>query len=475
MRQFKPNTNATALVIGDLILDRYIHGNTSRISPEAPVPVVHVQNVEERPGGAANVALNIQKLGVPTKIVGVTGDDSESRQLETMLEQEDIECHFSRLSDYPTVSKLRVVSQHQQLLRLDFEGEADLVDIETLKTSYLQQISGCDVVIFSDYAKGALQDIESFIKLAKEQGVFTLVDPKGNDFDRYRNADLITPNLKEFESIAGRSGSQLALIEKAINLRAELGLTAILITQGEHGMTLIDENETATHLEAEALEVFDVTGAGDTVIATFSAATASGYKLADAMYFANKAAGRAVARLGAVSVSEQELNEILNPTQTSKEPGLQDLKLELTKRKENGEKVVMTNGCFDIIHAGHVHCLKEAKALGDVLVVAVNEDDSVSALKGKSRPLNSCNDRVAVLAALDSVDYIIRFNESTPEQLIKTLVPDILVKGGDYQITEIAGADFVIAQGGRVELIQLKEGKSTSNLIDKIQSQEESA
>ncbi len=475
MRQFHPDPEATVMVVGDVILDRYVHGNTSRISPEAPVPVVQVNETEERPGGAANVALNIRHLGSKVVLIGVTGNDASADKLFDHLNHLGIQCEFSRQSDFPTITKLRVLSQHQQLLRLDYETDSGGIDAALVSDLFNLHIGSADVILMSDYAKGSLENIESLISIANEGNKFILIDPKGNDFSRYKGAGLLTPNLKEFETVVGKCPSQEILTERGHNLCNELSLKAILVTQGENGMTLIEQDNSSLHLHAEALEVFDVTGAGDTVIATLSAAKASNYDLKDAMFYANKAAGLVVSKLGAASVRHEELNQLLNPSQNNKRPSLQQLTNIVECAQNENEKVVMTNGCFDILHAGHVSYLDTAKKLGDVLVVAVNDDDSVKELKGQDRPLNPLMERLDVLSALEAVDYVIPFSESTPEELIRSVKPDILVKGGDYQVSEIAGSDFVLGNGGKVEIIPLRQGCSTTQLINSIRGGESSA
>ncbi|MDX1519498.1 MAG: bifunctional D-glycero-beta-D-manno-heptose-7-phosphate kinase/D-glycero-beta-D-manno-heptose 1-phosphate adenylyltransferase HldE [Gammaproteobacteria bacterium] len=465
-RKFKPDPKASVLVVGDIMLDRYIYGETRRISPEAPVPVVRVQETEERPGGAANVALNIAAYETGCCLIGLTGEDVYSDRLMSDLGAYRIDCQFIRQADMPTITKERVISQHQQLLRLDYELAGVQRVPEVLFEVFENRLEHTNAVVLSDYAKGCLGEVERLIKIAKERDLFVMIDPKGINFGKYSGASLLTPNQHEFEAIVGPCPDESTLVEKAANLCTELKFEALLITRGEHGMSLVQSGREAVHLSTEAREVFDVTGAGDTVIATMAAAIVAGYPLADAMFYANKAAGLSVAKLGAVSVSTRELNQALGPGRNHKVVSEAELNGVIERARTEKKCIVFTNGCFDIIHAGHVSYLKQAAELGDLLIVAVNSDDSVTGLKGPDRPVNSLEDRMQVLAAIESVDYVIAFNEETPERLIQVLEPDILVKGEDYQESEIAGAEFVIGRGGKVHRIALEEGRSTSAIIN---------
>ncbi|MFT5134601.1 MAG: D-beta-D-heptose 7-phosphate kinase/D-beta-D-heptose 1-phosphate adenosyltransferase, partial [Gammaproteobacteria bacterium] len=382
---FLPVPGGRVLVVGDIILDRYVHGDTTRISPEAPVPVVKVHKTEERPGGAANVAMNIRALGVAVQLIGITGDDHSADTLTMQLQQAGVDCNFIRQPGFPTVTKLRVLSQHQQLLRLDYEAEASDVDVAPLHDLYTQQLEQADVVILSDYAKGSLQFTRDFIKQAKERNIRVLVDPKGNDFSRYQGASYLTPNLKEFETIVGSCAGDADVVDKAQALCAELSLDGLLITRGEQGISMIDvSNDNVSHFRAHAHEVFDVTGAGDTVIAVLAAALVSSYELEEAVSYANFAAGLVVEKLGAASISVNELNAAIGDRKgTSADAGIvqkQNLLGIIETARLRNERIVMTNGCFDIIHAGHVDYLQQAKGLGDRLLVAVNDDSSVQRL-----------------------------------------------------------------------------------------------
>jgi D-beta-D-heptose 7-phosphate kinase/D-beta-D-heptose 1-phosphate adenosyltransferase len=469
---FVPDSKANILVVGDVILDSYVHGETTRISPEAPVPVVLVNHTEERPGGAGNVALNISRLGLGVILVGLTGDDAAAGILDTLLSEHGVDCQFVKQTGFPTITKLRVLSQHQQLIRLDYEAHSGLANIDGLFEHFKKQIKQADTVVLSDYAKGSLTNVQDFISDCNSLRKKVLVDPKGNDFLRYKGASLLTPNLKEFETVVGPCSDLADIVNKGMKLCDEVDLDALLITRGEHGMTLVCPDAEPFHLAAEAREVFDVTGAGDTVIATMAAALTSDYDYAEAAGFANRAAGLVVAKLGAASVTVDELNDVKSAVDREKTGIINESELtDIVKlAKANGEKIVMTNGCFDILHAGHVSYLQRAKQLGDYLIVAINDDDSVSRLKGKGRPVNSLENRMTVLNALKPVDWVISFTEDTPERLVTEINPDILVKGGDYRPDQIAGAKSVLEQGGRVEIIPLLDGCSTSQIVDATQS-----
>ncbi|GJM05271.1 MAG: bifunctional protein HldE [marine bacterium B5-7] len=466
---FKPSSTTKVLVVGDIILDQYIYGETSRISPEAPVPVVRVKNTEERPGGAANVAINVSSLGINTQLLGITGQDEASTRLEEILGEKGVICHFVHQDGFPTIRKQRVLSQHQQLLRLDYEEESSTPEADVLVTQYLALLESIDVVVLSDYAKGSLTKVQTFIKHANDKNITVLVDPKSSDFSCYSNASILTPNLKELEVVVGDCKTNEILISKAEKLRKNLQLDAILVTRGEKGMTLFREKQQPLHLKAETHEVYDVTGAGDTVIASLAAAIASGYELDQATFLANTAAGLVVEKLGAATISAEELNS----ASTSKYPSQllldNETALEVVKRaKRKGEQIVMTNGCFDILHAGHINYLVKARTLGDRLIVAVNDDDSVKGLKGSSRPINALKNRMTVLNALTCVDWVVAFSEETPEKLISIIEPDFLVKGGDYTEDQIAGATSVKKSGGEVVILPFEDGCSTTSILEKI-------
>lgn len=462
---------APVLVVGDVMLDRYWHGATSRISPEAPVPVVKVEQIEDRPGGAANVALNIAALGASACLIGVTGQDEAAGQLRERLQAAGVQVHFQALADQPTILKLRVLSRHQQLLRMDFEqpfhtdGAALAAEVERL-------IGQVRVLVLSDYGKGSLQNHQQLIALARQQGIPVLADPKGKNFDIYRGATLITPNLGEFEAVVGSCTDESELVHKGLELIQHLELEALLITRGEQGMTLLRSECPPLHLPARAREVFDVTGAGDTVISTLAAALAAGEALPSAVGLANLAAGIVVGKLGTAAISAPELRRAIQREQGC-ERGvmtLEHLLSALEDARSQGERIVFTNGCFDILHPGHVAYLEQARALGDRLIVAVNDDASVSRLKGAGRPINTVDRRMAVLAGLGAVDWVVCFSEDTPERLLGHIRPEILVKGGDYGINQVVGADLVKNYGGDVRVLGLVENSSTTAIVNKIRN-----
>tara|TARA_B110000879_G_scaffold41282_1_gene58157 strand:- start:11105 stop:12535 length:1431 start_codon:yes stop_codon:yes gene_type:complete len=462
--------NAKLLVVGDVMLDRYWHGDASRISPEAPVQVVKVGNREDRPGGAGNVALNVAALGSAATLVGIIGHDEAGAELKSRLEAAGVYCEFLRSVDKPTITKLRVISQHQQLIRLDFEENFDLADVLDLEFSVNSVIDQVQVMILSDYAKGALHDIPALIKLARKRSMPVVADPKGSDFSKYQGATLITPNLSEFEAVVGHCAHEEELVNKGLKLVRDLGLQAMLITRGEHGMTLIRPDSPELHLPARAREVFDVTGAGDTVISVLASALAAGDNLADATALANLAAGLVVGKLGTAAISGPELRRAILAEQGSGRGFMTSEQLEIAVHdaKEHGEKIVFTNGCFDIIHAGHVGYLSEARKLGDRLIVAINDDDSVKRLKGSGRPINPVDRRAAVLAGLEAVDWVVSYSEDTPEELLMSLQPNILVKGGDYTIDQVVGGKYVESYGGAVKALEFLDNCSTSAMVEKM-------
>lgn len=466
--------NVRLLVVGDVMLDRYWHGDTARISPEAPVPVVQVKDIQEFPGGAGNVALNVKSLGATVDLIGAIGADSDGEKLQELLKAAHIENHLAIFKQHPTITKLRVLSRHQQLIRLDFEEAHAAYDLDKLTALFKTQIKQADAVILSDYSKGVLDNIEQLIAIAREHKVPVFVDPKHKDFSRYSGASLLTPNFKEFQQAVGVCHTEQDILTKGEALMQKHQLAALLITRSEQGMTLLQHNQKPLHLPAQAREVFDVTGAGDTVIAVLAAAVAAGQSLAQATRLANVAAGLVVAKLGAQSVTVTELESEIHTQHAVQKSIVTEKELLKIRQiaKTQGETIVMTNGCFDILHAGHISYLTEAKALGDRLIVAVNDDASVKRLKGDSRPIVPLAQRMAVLAGLKAVDFVIAFSEDTPEKLISAVLPDVLVKGGDYKPEQIAGAKAVTAAGGEVKILSFEDGCSTSNLINKIKKGE---
>lgn len=463
--------SSRVLVVGDVMLDRYWHGSTSRISPEAPVPVVSINDEEARVGGAGNVALNSAVLGAKSYLLGLAGPDVAADQIERMLEERGVSCTLQRVEGSKTVTKLRILSRHQQLIRLDFEDHFPRWDFDALLRVFNGLLASVDVVILSDYAKGVLRHSADLVKAARLAGKKVVIDPKGTDFDRYRGATIITPNLQEFEAVVGRCQGDAEIVAKAERLREQLELEAVLVTRSEKGMTLVASGYEPLHLHTRAHEVYDVTGAGDTVVATLGAAIGAGVPLPEAVALANLAAGIVVGKLGTATVSIAELMSALKSEGRSTPSGYCDedeLVLMIQGAKAKGERVVMTNGCFDMLHPGHVDYLERARALGDRLVVAINDDDSVRRLKGSSRPVNPLATRARMLLALSCVDWVVPFTEDTPERLYCRALPDILVKGGDYSEDAVAGGECVKAAGGQVRILDLLQGHSTTDLIARI-------
>lgn len=466
-------SKAYVLVIGDVMLDRYWFGDTLRISPEAPVPVVKIKQTDERPGGAGNVALNIAALDANVNLIGTTGNDEAAEILTEQLAAAGVSHDIQRLPDIPTITKLRVISRQQQLIRMDFEEKFAEFNPTKLIQLFEKRLTSSNLVILSDYNKGTLSCASELIKLCQHYNIPVLVDPKGVDFSIYRGANIITPNFKEFETIVGPCHDQTEIAEKGLALLKQFDIQAMLLTRGEHGMTLIQQKGEQIHLPAHAREVFDVTGAGDTVIAVLGTALAANCSLAEAMHLANLAASLVVSKLGATSVSPQELQAALQDN--SSLPGgiltEDQLVAAISEARVKGKRIVFTNGCFDILHAGHVTYLQQAKQLGDYLIVAINDDDSVKRLKGPSRPINSKEQRMAVLSSLGVVDWVTSFADDTPERLLKKLQPDILVKGGDYSVDQVVGADIVHAYGGNVRVLGVIKNLSTTDIINRVTKQ----
>ena len=433
------------------------------------MPVVHVHETDNRPGGAANVAVNLASLGVSTNVVGVVGNDAAADSLEAIMSEHGIACNFARAGDRPTITKTRVQSRGQQLIRLDEENVADMPG-DAMVSTLRSVLEGAGAVVLSDYGKGALADVSVMIALCREAGVPVLVDPKGTDFHKYRGASLLTPNQSEFEAVAGRCASDQELVDRARTMMDNLDLDALLVTRSEKGMLLVEAGARPLFLSTQAREVYDVTGAGDTVIATLAGALASGQDLASSAALANIAAGLVVRKIGVATVTPGEISAALHQRGQGGR-GLVELDALLALVEESrsrNERIVMTNGCFDVLHAGHVSYLEEAKSLGDRLIVAVNDDASVKRLKGDSRPINALEDRLLVLAGLAAVDWVVPFAEDTPARLIQAILPDVLVKGGDYKPDEIVGGKEVLQNGGEVRVLAFRDGHSSSRIIDRL-------
>jgi D-beta-D-heptose 7-phosphate kinase / D-beta-D-heptose 1-phosphate adenosyltransferase len=466
------------VVVGDLILDHYVFGGVSRISPEAPIPVLHVRHEEDRLGGAANVAANIRSLGGQATIVGAVGNDDPGARLKRLVrESKGLTLSATATPKRPTILKTRMVSQNQQMLRVDREQvsglqSAELNDIVERTQGALKQAAA---LVISDYGKGVLtpESTQAVIKSAKQAGIPVIVDPKGNDYSRYKGATAVTPNRSEAEDATGIDCGSLEGVEAAgRKLVKQLGLEAAVITLSAEGVAVIPRKGKMLHVPTHARSVYDVTGAGDTFIAALSTCLAAGADIPHAARVANFAAALKVARFGAVAISRSELRRSIvgggeGFAHAGKVLRVPELKQELAVHRKQGRRVVFTNGCFDLLHQGHVTYLNFCRTQGDVVVVGLNSDASVKRIKGPDRPLNDQEARARVLAALGDVDYVTVFDEDTPEKLIKAVSPDVLVKGADWQGKKVAGADHVKRNGGKVAFAPLVEGKSTTNLLQK--------
>ncbi len=463
-------SKAAILVIGDVMLDQYYTGRVSRISPEAPVPVVKIQSCRYALGGAANVSNNIAGLGARSFLIGTAGKDGNRKIMAGLLKKIHIEDLLIQ-TNTPTITKLRIVGEHQQIARLDFEEAAEPSEalINRIEKQLDLLIGRVQAVIISDYAKGLCSPAlcRKIIAAARKYKKPVIIDPKGNDWEKYRNAFLVSPNLKELGEISGKDiKNNDAEIEKhGREILKKYSFNNLLVTRSERGMSLIMPKN-VFHIPTEARDVYDVSGAGDTVIAALSAGIACGMNLADAVRLANKAAGIVVGKFGTVPINKKELVTSFEKKEESKIMPLPKLLNKVKEWKKDGKTIVFTNGCFDILHRGHVEYLRKAKEMGDVLIIGLNTDASTRRLKGKSRPVNNENDRAEVLSALEVTDAVVLFGEDTPARLIRSVRPDILVKGGDYKAEDVIGREFA----GRTAIIPFLKGYSTTNTIKKMEA-----
>jgi D-beta-D-heptose 7-phosphate kinase/D-beta-D-heptose 1-phosphate adenosyltransferase len=465
------------LVVGDVMLDHYIACRVNRVSPEAPVPVAHVRERWSVPGGAANVARNLARLTADAPLVGLVGPDEAGRELRGLLEAERIRDGLVCSGARSTIRKTRVMARGQQLLRFDEEEIAPPTPEEygRLSEKILECLPGCGAVILSDYGKGALSAMPGGGSLcafvlgrARGRGIPVLVDPKGADWGRYAGAQCVTPNSAEFAAACGLSfeDDRERREERAAALRGRFAFERLLVTRGPKGMALFEGGCEPYYIRDAAREVADVSGAGDTAIAALGACVAAGLGWRESARVANAAAGIAVGKAGTAPVSLAELNQALH--ENSPNPKLHTpaaLRDRVEEWRRKGESVVFTNGCFDLLHPGHISLIRQCAALGDRLVVALNSDASVRRLKGASRPVQDEQSRALLVAALRGVDAVVLFDEDTPLALIEALGPDVLVKGADYTEQTVVGADMVKARGGRVHLARLTEGCSTTDLV----------
>lgn len=467
------------IVVGDIMLDRYVWGKVRRISPEAPVPVVKMQRTSETLGGAGNVANNLSALGCRVTVIGICGKDDKAVALKQLLSEKNIRHRLIEDTTQPTITKTRIMADKQQMMRLDEEivqVPSNLI-FQQVKDRLAKAMKGCDGVILSDYGKGLLNSpdmAQELIRMVRGHQLPVIVDPKGGQWGRYQNATGITPNRSELEVAAGVSleKDEELLIDQAKKIRRQFGLEWLLVTRGAQGMCLVGPKDDVTTIPARALEVYDVSGAGDTVVATLAAALADGVSFVEAGRVANTAAGIVVGKLGTQPILQSELTAALQfeqdhqhyPFSAAKTAAKDAASAKVDQWRNSGDKVVFTNGCFDLLHPGHVSLLYQARALGDRLVVGLNTDASVRRLKGPERPKLSEQDRAAILSALACVDMVVHFDEDTPLDLIDALKPDILVKGADYKPEEVVGKEAVESYGGSVKLVDLIEGYSTTNL-----------
>ena len=461
------------LVIGDLMIDHYLWGKCERISPEAPVQVVAVEKETSVLGGAGNVIHNLKALGAEVTVLSVVGDDANAKELRMLLQKIDVsDTNLFVQEGRNTSKKSRIIASGQQVIRYDKESTADIdpsIQAQMID-SFDVMIEQYDTLLLSDYGKGVLtiELTQSLIGIAKEKGKKVLIDPKGTDYSKYKGATLLTPNKKEaIEASKIDIVDEATLLDAIKHLKEYCDLETSLITLSEEGIAIYDDR-LRTH-PTVAREVFDVTGAGDTVIASLGFALASGYSIDEAVKFANLSAGVVVGKIGSATATLNEIIEyessLNKSTSNSHMKTLEEIALLSQELKNRGNKIVFTNGCFDILHVGHVKYLEEAKSYGDVLIVGLNSDASVHRIKGESRPVNIEDDRAYILSSLEAVDYVVKFDKDTPYELIKAIQPHILVKGGDYKGKEIVGQDIV----DELRLIKFIDGKSTTEIIKRIQ------
>ena len=440
-------------VIGDVMIDWYLHGESSRISPEAPVPVVNFKESKFQLGGAANVANNLKHLEIEPFLIGAVGKDHFGLLLKEHLKAEKIKFNLLSEKSFQTICKQRLMSSNQQLARIDYEQYFHASKLTNTFNTFIKNIAKTDLIIVSDYGKGTIFNARKLIQSAKKLKKKILIDPKGKDFTKYKGANLITPNKAEFENIMGKVGSKRDLVNKAKKMLEHLNLESLIVTLGSEGMYVLTKSNKkiiGDFINAYPQEVFDVSGAGDTTISALGAALSEGNDIFSAAEFANLAASISVSKLGTSTVSKDEVAS-----------------LEASKGNKE-EVIVFTNGCFDIIHSGHLDLLKEARSYGDKLIVGLNSDKSISKLKGPERPIIDQSERKKILSALKFVDEVIIFNEENPLKLIKKLKPSILVKGADYTKEQVVGGEFVESYGGEIKLVKLTKGKSSSKIINKL-------
>ena len=460
------------LVIGDLMLDRFIWGEVERISPEAPVQVVKVDKESCSPGGAANTAANISALGGEAYLAGLIGKDPAGESLRGLLEEAGIDTSLiDILPKARTIEKMRLVGRNQQIARIDYDYEFKAEQAQGLYEKAIQKLEAIDAVLISDYEKGTINEsIRQLIQEAKKQGIPVIADPKPANAELYSGVTLLTPNLKEAGEIAGYAGSSDQDMEKICRIINKRLSCDVLITRGSEGMTLMERKGRVHHIPTTAHEVYDVSGAGDTVASVMALGLASGAGLEKAAHLANTAAGIAVGKLGTAVVTSADLS--LAAAGHAKERSLEELKLIVADARHMGKRVVWTNGCFDLLHAGHITYLRKAKKLGDILIVGLNSDSSVKELKGDKRPILDENDRSMIISALEAVDYVLIFDDKRVTSILKELKPDVFVKGGDYTLDTLDQEERKVVEGygGKIELIRPVKDRSTTNIVERIVS-----
>lgn len=470
--------NIRVLVLGDFMLDKYIMGDVKRISPEAPVPVINVKKKQVHLGGAGNVINNIISLGASARILSCIGRDEAGDYLVKRMNEKGVDTQFVwQVESEQTIVKTRVVAKGQQFLRYDEEAVKDICEeyVEYIEKNINEVFDGVDIVIISDYGKGTVtfDSAQTIIRKARNGNIPVIIDPKGNDYKKYTGATTCTPNMLEFRQVIHEAGAltETEIAEKAKQLCESVNLDYLLITRSEYGMSFVGkENGEKRDYPAVAQEVIDVTGAGDTVISTFSLALAAGLDISDACELANDAASIVISKFGAATATLEEIRSLGYGGGKTKLVSLEKI-TEIAKRlKENGKRIVFTNGCFDLVHAGHISSFAQAKELGDVLIVGINSDTSIKRIKGDKRPIVDQTNRAKLLSAFNMIDYIVIFDDDTPELLVQAVIPDVLVKGKDWAGKIVVGQDVVEAHGGRVCLINLEDGLSTTNIIEKIRN-----
>jgi D-beta-D-heptose 7-phosphate kinase/D-beta-D-heptose 1-phosphate adenosyltransferase len=471
--QVLKNAKPNILVIGDLMIDHYLWGDAERISPEAPVQIVDIARETSVLGGAGNVVNNLISLGATVNVASVVGDDEIARELTIMLKSIGVKTEgLITQKGRKTSKKSRIIAAHQQILRYDNESKEPITaaSAEKITKAIEKDLFVTDMIILSDYGKGVISDelAQDVISLAKTKGIRVLVDPKGTDYSKYRGAHMLTPNKKEASEATGIRIVDDATLEKALlALKEQCGLDRSMITLSEDGIAIYDGK--VKRFPTVAQEVFDVTGAGDTVIASIAFALSAGLSIEETARFANLAAGVVVGKIGSATVTLDEIEIYESKLHQSSSDAhiktFEEIDRIVKRAKQHGQRVVFTNGCFDILHVGHVKYLQEAKSFGDILIVGLNSDASVRELKGPTRPVNTEDDRAYILAALDAVDYVVKFSDDTPHDLIKMIAPDVLVKGGDYEGKKVVGTEFAKV----LKLVDFVDGKSTTKTIEKIQ------